>query len=144
MLASTVQFSNNNRNHSYPIPPTPNKPKGNSRLMRKQEWPEKETRNKGNLPAPPMPVLSGPNSVPTALHPSPARSNSPQQRNGPPQPQRINGGHVVLDTRDKQIPELVSVPPVSSTAERTSARGPEPFMDLCKQQARASCSLERR
>ena len=90
MLASTVQFSNNNRQPLPQAPPKPNTHRPQQTDPTRKEWygnrngPEKETNNKGaDLPVhPSMPVLSGPNSVPTVPHPPPTRSNSPQQRNG--------------------------------------------------------------
>ena len=126
MLASTVQFSNNNPN-TNPTPPPTHKGRFGGRPARRKKHATRERTNSAHSP---MPVLSGPNSVPTALHPSPARSNSPQQRNGPPTPAKGTGDHVVLDTTDQRSTELVSVPPMSSTAVRTSTRGPEPSMHL--------------
>ena len=122
MLASTVQFSNNNPN-TNPTPPPTHKGRFGGRPARRKKHAQK-CRNT------PSPVLSGPNSVPTIPRPPTARSNSPQQRNGPPTPAKGTGDHVVLDTTDQRSTELVSVPPMSSTAERTSTRGPEPSMHL--------------
>jgi hypothetical protein len=126
MLASTVQFSNNN-----PTPTnTTTHPGRSPKQFGGKAGPEKETNNRKqpSQVTPPCPSSQDPTAYLQPLAHHTARSNSPQQRNGPPQPQRIDSSHVVLDTHDKQIPELVSVPPVSSTAERTPARGPEPSM----------------
>jgi hypothetical protein len=84
MLASTVQFSNNNRNPHPHAPANTGKPAG----PETSEGPRKKqtTRERTKAAHSPMPVLSGPNSVPTVPHPPTTRSNSPQQRNGQQQP----------------------------------------------------------
>ena len=113
MLASTVQFSNNNRNPHPTAPANTGKPAG----PETSEGPRKKqtTRERTFRPTPPCPSSQDPTAyLRLSTHHQPVPTH-PNKGMGHHKPQRINSGHVVLDTRDKQIPELVSVPPVSST-----------------------------
>jgi hypothetical protein len=121
MLASTVQFSNNNPN-TNPTPPLTQQGQFDSRPARRK----KQTRSVETPLARPLRTQQRtydppPTSNPFQLTPTKEwTTNTPQG----------TGDHVVLDITDQRSTELVSVPPMSSTAERTSTRGPEPSMHL--------------
>jgi len=140
MLASTVQFSNNDPKptpHHHPPRGKPSQQFDSRPAQRK-----KQTKKGPHGPSLARPLRtqqrtygSPPITSPFQLTPTKEwATTTPKGRSS----------HVVLDTHDKQIPELVSVPPTSTTTERTPAYGPEPLRTPVQQDARASCSLERR
>jgi hypothetical protein len=85
MLASTVQFSNNNRNPLPHAPPTPN-----TKIPEETQPADAETRKgprkntlKG-VETPHRPSSQDPTAYLQSTNTLPARSNSPQSRNGQP------------------------------------------------------------
>src|SRR4051794_37717476 len=142
MLASTVQFSTNNRPPPTPIPPAPASRRRSGRYGI-QAAPEPKQRT----PPPratttrrrPRPAPSGPNSVPTATTPSPAPLHTPHR-----------SGRQYWKPANEPAAELVSVPPSSTTPH--TRRPPEtgrPISDVGAAldhhtQCGGQCSLERR
>ena len=96
MLASTVQFSNNNPNpHPHATANTGQQPA----VQTASAGPRKKHTTKEPHGSPLCPSSQDPTAYLRSTHPPPARSNSPQQRNGP---HSEEADHVVLDTDDKR------------------------------------------
>ena len=81
MLASTVQFSNNNPKTNPTPPPTPTKLKrSDSRPARRKK---QTTRERTFRPTPLCPSSQDPTAYLQSTNTLPAHSSSPQQRDGP-------------------------------------------------------------
>jgi hypothetical protein len=82
MLASTVQFSNNNPNTNPTPPQTPEKPLKpfDGELARRKK---QTTRERTFRPTPPCPSSQDPTAYLQSTNTLPAHSSSPQQRDGP-------------------------------------------------------------
>jgi len=120
MLASTVQFSNNDR---QPLLINP----ANTEQTQHREHPtdaETEMARERNTLQRDKPFFARPLRTQQRTYGSPPITSpfqlTPTKEWATTTP-KDRSSHVVLDTHDKQTTELVSVPPVSTTAEQSSA-----------------------